>query len=207
MTGLLADKVKRLNEMLLDVNQEVKELVKLIVENIPEWERLLGLEQHDIHDYTLDVHTLLVLEKVREFEKFRNLKEENRLILLYAGLLHDIEKKEKEVDPSHPERGAVKSSQILYRLGFSEGFINSVYSLIKNHQLLGLIASDRMAFVPEDLASIYGDSLLLELQAMLSIADIKSVKKNEAFFNENMNKKIWEITEKTRLLMQNKNNY
>lgn len=198
MTGFITESVKKLNEILLNGYKEENELVELVIENIPEWGRLISLKQHDIHDYTLDVHTLLVVQKLKEYENFNKLNEYNRLIVLYAALLHDIEKKENEVDPSHPERGAVKSSRILYRLGFSEHFINNVYLLIKYHQLLGLIASGRVDFAPEKLVKIYEESATLELQTILSIADIKSVKKDEAFFSAEMNEKIWEITEKTK---------
>ena len=203
MTELLTARIKKLNEALLDINQNEDELIKLITENIPEWTRLLKCKQHDIHDYTLDIHTLHVIKKIREFKTFGELKEFDRLVLLYAALLHDIEKKENEVDPEHPYRGAKKSGEILYKLGFTENFTNRVYLLINYHQILGLIGSGKVSFPFEELAAIYKDPLLLDLQTMLSIADIKSVKKNEAFFNEKMNKKIHEAVEGIKFFIKN----
>ncbi|MCK5177210.1 MAG: hypothetical protein KAQ92_05780, partial [Candidatus Aenigmarchaeota archaeon] len=139
----LSEKTRKLNEVFLDTSwQEVdfdcqnfknginiddenltdkqNEFIKLIIENIPEWKRLLSCKQHNIHDYCLDIHTLSVLKKLQEFENFKKLKNYDKLVLLYAALLHDIEKNEKEVDPEHPKKGAEKSSSILFRLGFSE---------------------------------------------------------------------------------------
>ncbi len=201
MTGLIAENVKKLNDALLDLKIRESDFVEIITENIPEWQRLMGSKQHDIHDYTLDVHTLLVFKKIRESQNFLNLNEYEQLILLYAAILHDIEKQEHQIDPSHPERGAVKSSAILYRLGFSEDFINRVYILIKYHQVLGLMASGRICILPEKLASIYNDASLIELQKILAIADIKSVKKDESFFNENMDARIHELVDEVKKLL------
>ncbi|OGI02214.1 MAG: hypothetical protein A2Y25_04690 [Candidatus Melainabacteria bacterium GWF2_37_15] len=203
MTSLINANIQKLNDALLDIKQGDDKLIKLIVENIPEWARLLECKQHNIHDYTLDIHTLHVIKKIREFKTFGELKEFDRLVLLYAALLHDIEKKENEVDPEHPYRGAKKSGEILYKLGFTENFTNRVYLLINYHQILGLIGSGKVSFPFEELAAIYKDPLLLDLQTMLSIADIKSVKKNEAFFNEKMNKKIHEAVEGIKFFIKN----
>ncbi len=212
----LSKEAKKLNRLLLEVswesanfdddyfkdglehgakylNEEQKTFLTAIVEIIPELRRILRCRQHLTHDYCLDVHTLSVIKKIREFENFKNANDYEKLILLYSALLHDIEKFENEVDPEHPVRGAKKSSAILFRLGFEEDFINSVYLLIKHHQVLGLLVSEKISFSKEELAGIFRDARLLELQAMLSIADIKSVKKKELFLGENMEKKLKKI--------------
>jgi len=215
----LTENVKILNRQLLEVSwkevdfdsekfangvfsevlcEEQNELICLITKNIPEWQRLLGCRQHCTHDYCLDIHTLSVLKRVKEFEEFKKLENYDKLILLYSALLHDIEKTENQVDPEHPVKGSKKSSSILFRLGFDEEFINSVYLLVNYHQVLGLMASDKISFSDEDLVKIFKNPKILELQTMLSIADIKSVKKNEMFFNGNMDEKIREIISKIR---------
>ena len=217
----LSEKVRELNRLLLNVNWEdvdfdcpnfqngissenkklnpqQKALMEAIIENIPEWKRLLSCKQHYIHDYCLDIHTLSVIKKIREFKTFEDLDNYEKLILLYSALLHDIEKYENEVDPEHPMRGAEKSSSILFRLGFSEDFISSVYLLINYHQVLGLMAAGKISFPNEELVGIFRDSSLLNLQTMLSIADIKSVQKNESFFKKDLDKKLKEITDSIR---------
>ncbi len=212
----LSEEVNELNRLLLDVkwenvdfdsevfdgglcadnkllNSKQKKLLQVVLQNIPEWERLLACKQHFIHDYYLDIHTLSVIKKVREFEKFGSLDDYQKLLLMYSALLHDIEKTENEIDPEHPTKGAKKSSAILYRLGFNEDFINSVYLLIKHHQILGLLASKRVSFTPQEIIEIFKDPGLLDLHAMLSVADIKSVKKNESFMKQDMEKILDEI--------------
>lgn len=193
MTKQISNKVKKLNNLLLDEFSTENDMQCIIVENIPEWNRLINCKQHNIHDFTLDVHTFQVIRRIRESTCYRLLVDVDKLIVLYAGLLHDIDKAENAVDPQHPQRGAELSSEILYRLGFSEEFISSVYILIKYHQVLGLIASGKITFSSEELAKIYHNSTLIELQSILAIADIKSVKKNEAFYNENVHGQIHKV--------------
>ena len=131
-----------------------------------------------------------MIKEIQKEKLYKTLSKFNKLILLYTALLHDIAKNEKEVDPQHPAKGAEMASSILYRLGFEEDFINDVYVLIKNHQILGLIACNKMQLNAENLAQVFKKQQLIDLIAILSIADIKSVKRNEAFFNEKIGQNI-----------------
>ncbi|OGI23653.1 MAG: hypothetical protein A2287_08525 [Candidatus Melainabacteria bacterium RIFOXYA12_FULL_32_12] len=207
---LLPEETRRLSELLLSVNWDSidfdiiyhnkvdfsvlkdnqAKLLNLILENIPEWKRLIDCKQHITHDYDLSIHTLLVIKEIQKEKLYKTLSKFNKLILLYTALLHDIAKNEKEVDPQHPAKGAEMTSSILYRLGFEEDFINDVYVLIKNHQILGLIACNKMQLNAENLAQVFKKQQLIDLIAILSIADIKSVKRNEAFFNEKIGQNI-----------------
>lgn len=175
------------------LSEDQMELIKLILENIPEWERLVNCKQHPTHDYDLGIHTLLVIKKMHQLSQYHTLSRYNKLMLMYTALLHDIEKVEKEVDPEHPAKGAKTASDVLYRLGFEEEFINDIYLLIKNHQLLGLIASGKIRLNPAELAYMFKKEQLIELLGVLAIADIKSVKKKEAFFSEKIGQNIEHI--------------
>jgi|GEM_PF-1978741 len=223
----LPDEIKELNRLLLDVkwdnldfdssyfqegiypdnqilNTDQIRLIQAILDNIPEWNRIIACKQHYTHDYCLDIHTLSVLKKIRGFNRFNTLDDYKKLILLYSALLHDIEKYENEVDPEHPNRGAKKASSILFRLGFDEKFINSVYLLINHHQVLGLLAAGRISFSPEQLIEIFKDAELLDLQIILSIADIKSVKKNESFMGKGMEEKLEQIIQNIKEVINTK---
>lgn len=180
-------------------------LIRNIIKYIPEWERVVGCKQHDIHDYCLDFHTIAVLKNLQSQEKFQKLSDYNKLILLYSGLLHDLEKNENEIDPEHPIKGAKKSSSILYRLGFDENFINTVYQLIKNHQVLGFLSSGKVILSDEELVNIFKIPFHVELLIILSIADIRSVKKDGSFFKSGQNEKFNELKEKIKSLIVEKN--
>jgi len=211
-----SDEVSQLNEMLLSVSwQDVElndcsfekeneincsglsdqqnDLIRKIIKHIPEWKRLIGCKQHRIHDYCLDFHTIAVLKNIQKHEDFDKLTKYDKLALLYSALLHDIEKNENEVDPEHPIKGAKISSSILYRLGFSEDFIDNVYTLVKYHQVLGFMVSGKINLTDDEISGMFKTPMLLDLQMILSIADIKSVKKDESFYEDGLTEKLGEL--------------
>lgn len=215
----LARSVKELDDMLLEVewdhtdfeeipvksgiadikfSKEQLALIDKITDIIPDWKRVLNCRQHATHDFCLDLHTLLVIKKIKENQKYKDLNKINKLKILYSALLHDIEKNENEVDPLHPAKSAEKASEVLYKLGFSDEFINDVYILIRNHPILGLTAGQRIPMNCPKLADEIKNAQNLELLEIMSIADIKSVKKNEAFFKPEINLKIDEIVKQTK---------
>ena len=223
----LSNEVKQLNELLLSVSwkeadlddcsfdngqeincssllEEQNNLIRNIVKYIPEWKRLIGCKQHQIHDYCLDFHTISVLKNLQKHEDFNKLRKYDKVILLYSGLLHDIEKNENEVDPEHPIKGAKKSSSILYRLGFGEDFINSVYLLVKYHQVLGFMISGKVNLTDDELVKIFKTPVLVDLHAILTVADVKSVKKDESFCKEGLNEKLGQLKEKIKNLINSK---
>jgi hypothetical protein len=221
----LSDEVRQLNEMLLSVNwkeadlddcsfengyeincpklsEQQNELIRNIIKYMPEWKRLIGCKQHQIHDYCLDFHTISVLKNMQKHEDFDKLRKYDKLLLLYSALLHDIEKNENEVDPEHPIKGAKKSSSILYRLGFSEDFINNVYLLVKYHQVLGFMASGKISLTNDEIVDMFKNPMLVDLQVILSLADIKSVKKDGSFHKDGLNEKMGELKEKIKNVLK-----
>jgi hypothetical protein len=221
----LSEEIKQLNEMLLfvdwkevDLNscffensdqinghglsEQQNDLIRNIVACIPEWKRLIGCKQHNIHDYCLDIHTLTVLKNIQKHEDFEKLSKFEKLILIYSALLHDIEKNENEVDAKHPLKGAEKSGSILYRLGFSENFINSVYLLVKYHQVLGLMASGKINLTNSEIVDMFKKPVIVDLQVILSTADIKSVKKDGSFFTDGMDAKFKALKKEIKNLIR-----
>lgn len=186
------------------LTDDQKTLLYLIKELIPEWKRIIGCKQHHTHDYTLDIHTLLVIKKIQETVEYEKLTHYDKLLLLYTALLHDLEKAENEVDPEHPAKSAEKSCSILYRLGFGEEFIDSVYTLIFNHQVLGFAAVDKLKINDHEFAKTIKSPALINLLTIMTISDIKAVKKDEAFFNNNIKTKISQITQRIHQCLRNK---
>jgi len=208
----ISGKIENLNKKLLSENwvtgdfntgmfsQEQKSLLEDIILHIPEWKRTIGLKQHSFHDYSLDIHILLVLKNLHNSAEYQNLNIDKKLILIYSALLHDIEKNENEVDQMHPVKGAEKSCTILYRLGFEEEFINTVYALIRFHQVLGLIVSERIKFSDDELLKMFKNPDIVDMQAILSAADIKSVKKDGVFYIDDFDEKFAKIKDRIKSL-------
>lgn len=164
------------------LTKEQRKFFNLLLNNFFEWKKIIGRKQHLTHDYTLDIHMLCVVQKIRADERYQKLTEINRLKILYLAILHDIEKLENTVDPQHPVNSAQTVLKVLYRLGFEEFFINDVCNLIKNHQILGLMAADRINFSEKEIVETFKNIELFELFMIFSKADIQSVKKDGLFY-------------------------
>jgi len=171
-------------------------LINSLLQVMPEWQRLIGGNQHHIHDFTLDIHTISVVKYVFSNPKFLVLSENYKLLMLYSALMHDLEKNTDEIDPEHPVKSSKKSSIILFRLGFDEKFIENAYLLIKYHQLPGYMVSGKVVLSDEEISSMYKNPDLVELQMILSIADVKSVKKHEGFYPEGLDLRLEELKAK-----------
>jgi len=190
------DSLELKNGLILDNNiftSDQIELFELLLSIVPEWRRVIGCKQHKTHSYCLDMHILSVIKKIMDQEDYKRLDDYYKLIILWSGLLHDIEKEESIIDPDHPAKGAEKAKLILDRLGFDKYFVTSVYTLVKYHPIIGFMTIDRLHLNITDFTDKIKDEKLIDLFIIFSIADIKSVKSNEAFYNENINSNIKRI--------------
>ena len=90
---------------------------------------IVGRPQHSGHEFNLDDHVLLVIDRVRPC-KFFELSTLDRENLLLAAMLHDIAKKASVVDPEHEKRGATLSRVLLSELCFAQRRIQTVAAII-----------------------------------------------------------------------------
>jgi [protein-PII] uridylyltransferase len=116
---------------------------------LPAYGQIVGQMQHDLfHSYTVDAHTLLVIENMRRFllpendERFpvtsRVARRLPKIELLYlAGLFHDIGKGR---GGDHSELGAVDAREFCEEHGLSRRDTNLVEWLVRNHLLMSAVA-------------------------------------------------------------------
>lgn len=109
---------------------------------LPEFDELMKCEQNTPHHcYTVGEHTLAALMAVKDLDS--DLSERDRTSLRVATFLHDVAKPcmkttdEKGVDhfKMHPEKGAEMAKDILRRLKYDNKTIDTVYALVKYHDL------------------------------------------------------------------------
>ena len=75
--------------------------MNLIIKALPEFISVIGKQQHNTQNYSLDVHMLLALGYSVSNVEYFDLKQNERAILKFSALLHDIAKKEAIVDTGH----------------------------------------------------------------------------------------------------------
>ncbi|HYO93926.1 MAG TPA: HD domain-containing protein, partial [Polyangiaceae bacterium] len=167
----------------------LKELhdVGLLVAMIPEFAPVVGRVHHDVyHVYTVDVHSVAAVDRLREFCRGELAPEHplgSRLaaeisrpnVLFFAALLHDIG---KDIGGrSHDERGREMAGAILSRLGVAEADVREVQHLVLKHLRMYHVATRRDLDDPKTIESfceeVHGSEGLRELY-ILTLCDVST---------------------------------
>lgn len=132
----LVEKFSNNNNSTVKNNPELAQELNNIVKAFPEFLTTIGRKQHGTHDFTIDIHTLKVLQGVITNSRFQKLPEADRKLLQIATLMHDLTKAEGLKDKLHPQYAAYDTYYILEKMNLTEAEKLKVYQLIKNHDWL-----------------------------------------------------------------------
>ncbi len=108
----------------------LKEYFDNILKEIPEFVGIIGKLQHKTHAYAIDIHTIKTLQSAYKDPIYETLTAENKGILKYAILLHDIGKKGGIIDHGHEFVSAEYAERILKPSPIKSKIIAD----IKNHE-------------------------------------------------------------------------
>lgn len=153
---------------------------------LPEFGQITGQMQHDLfHIYTVDAHTLQVVENMRRFSypeaesQFpvaakiaRNLPKPE--LLYIAGLYHDIAKGR---GGDHSELGRLDAENFCRRHRLSDWDTKLVVWLVEKHLIMSMTAQRKDISDPEvirEFAQSMGDKLHLDYLYALTVADIRA---------------------------------
>ncbi len=175
------------NSVQIEGEEELSDELTLLFNAITELYTTVGKKQNRAHDFTLDIHTLCVLQNVMNDPDYETLSKEDKRTLQITALLHDITKKEGINDEAHAETGAAAASLILERLNFSNKKRKDVSKLIEEHEWLKNYNSpnkneDEKTQYARNLSKRLNSSNLAKMEAILTKADMLAVKKEGAFF-------------------------
>lgn len=120
--------------------------IKTLVELIPELKLLEATPQEpEYHgEGNVFIHTNMVLEAMINGPDYNRATEDERFVLFYAALLHDIAKPSTTVidevtgkigQPGHSRRGAIDARIMLWRAGVPFGLREEICRIITVHQL------------------------------------------------------------------------
>jgi hypothetical protein len=166
---------------------------------LPELYTTVGKVQHGVHDYTIDIHSLSVLQKCMNISDFDNFSDKDKRIIMISALLHDITKEEHEIDKSHPANSSFDSYYILEKFNLPKEEQMSIYQLIKNHDMLehcnGTVYDTKLKDYrhindaeQDKIVQNYAYELhtgnLAKLETVFTKADLLSVKKDGSFYNK-----------------------
>lgn len=154
---------------------------------VTDFGRIRFLPQYDVyHQYTVDLHTIAVLENIDEFERVDGLEDERLLRTIFsklerpmtlrlAGLFHDIA---KGGGSGHEIKGENIARPILQRFALPTDDIEDVVFLIRNH-----LAMTHLAFKKdihdEALINRFAENVMsqrrLDMLFLLTYSDLKAV--------------------------------
>ncbi len=178
-------------ELLRSPHQMVKQLRRMarygiLGRYLPEFGKIMGQMQHDLfHIYTVDAHTLQVLQNMRRFASpeataelplvAKLYKSLPKIVLLYvAGLYHDIAKGR---GGDHSMLGMIDAERFCRRHRLSAWDGKLVSWLVENHLLMSMTAQRKDIDDPEvidEFARAVGDKLHLDYLYLLTVADIRA---------------------------------
>jgi [protein-PII] uridylyltransferase len=152
---------------------------------IPSFGRIVGRMQYDLfHAYTVDEHTLFVVNNLRRFALTRFDHEyphcsplmqsfEKPEIAYLAGLFHDIAKGR---GGDHSELGAVDAETFCLENGLSQYEARTVAWLVRNHLVLSMTAQKKDISDPDvinEFATMVRDQMHLDYLYVLTVADVR----------------------------------
>lgn len=175
---------------------------------LPEFGRISLLIQHDLyHSYTIDEHTLRVVEALDELSNgddsrranLRSVLEEveDPAVLYLSLLLHDIGKGQ---GPGHVPRGVKIAERICKRLQLSKTQSAKVLSLVAHHITMAHISQRRDLTEPH-VASEFAAEMKtkdeLNMLLLLSYADMNGV--GPGVWSEWKGHLLWDLYERSRI--------
>jgi [protein-PII] uridylyltransferase len=177
---------------------------------LPEFGRISLLIQHDLyHHYTIDEHTLKVIEALDELNNSEDSRrahlravfdEVQDVALLYLSLvLHDIGKGQGS---GHVARGVSIAERVCRRLQLGPEAAKKVVLLVQHHITMAHISQRRDLTEPRvaaELAVQTGTPDTLNMLLLLSYADMNGV--GPGVWSEWKGNLLWELYERTRLQM------
>lgn len=114
-------------------SKELKYTMDTIINGLGEFCVTIGKQQHPTHDYSVDIHTLKLLQNAMNNPLYNKLSDEGKLILKLSTFLHDLGKKGKVITKGHAAQSKVYAQDILKDFDFPQGTKDRITNTIENH--------------------------------------------------------------------------
>ena len=175
-----------------------------LIQGLPEFTSIVGKEQHGTHAYSVDIHTLKVLQSAMNNPLYERLTDNDKTILKIAALFHDLGKRSEVVDSGHASLSAEYATAILDKFPFPQEMKDRIIDIVDNHHWFEAYNTDKVT--AEDVAvrcRRHEDFVIYEI---LAKADFENVNKyfhishskdvtNQAEFDKFMQNKMKAIDE------------
>lgn len=165
-----------------DCPQHLTDWLNAITKAMPELLLLTGKRQHPTHNYTVDVHTLKVLQGAMADKRYSSLPDNDKTVLKLAILMHDLTKKEGEIDKTHPECASKDAEKILKRFDLTSEMKTQICLIIRNHDWLERY--NKCITTAGEFAMLFKDGNNFLMECILAKADLQAVQRDGGFYEK-----------------------
>ena len=124
------------NETLFE-DAELKKLFDAVIKGLPEFTGVVGKEQHNTHEYSVDIHTLKVLQSAMNNPLYSTLSNKDKTVLKMSVLFHDLGKPGGRIDNTHANTSAYYADGILEKIKLPSEVKDRITDIIQNHHWFG----------------------------------------------------------------------
>ena len=171
----LIDEFTTKNETMVK-DPELKALLDTLVKGLPEFTTVVGKVQHGTHAYTVDIHTLKVLQYAMNEPGYAKLSDQDKTILKLSALVHDFGKKEGVIDEGHAVLSSEYVSGILAKFQLPETVKYRIIELVSNHHWFAAYNKGEMS--SQTVAALCRNPEDFEISKILAKADLLGVNDN-----------------------------
>lgn len=169
-------------------NKTIEKELNEIVSVLPELRTMINKPQHKTHDFDVFKHSLKVMQKVVQDEKFEQLNDSDKKIMLLATLMHDITKYEGTSDGTHPMESSYDTFFIAKKFNLPKDEEIKLYTLIRHHEWLSKVntakTEEERQKAQQSIAFDLQQNNLFDMELMFTHADLKSVKNSDLFHDK-----------------------
>lgn len=152
---------------------KVQEAMQKIINGMPEFTMTIGKVQHGTHVYSVDIHTLEVLQKSLNHPEYENLSDEGKQVLKLSVLMHDFGKNGNVVTKGHARQSKADAKMVLENYDISQNIKDRVLNQVENHHWFesfnkGLTTAD-------DVKNIFKTPEDLKIAKIMAKSDLESI--------------------------------
>lgn len=143
----------------------------------------IGKVQHGMHLYSVDIHSLLVLQKSLNNPLYKELSNESQQVLKLTALIHDFGKEGKVITRGHATISRAEAEKFIDNYNLPKEIKERVLNQVEHHHWFK--SYNKGILDEEGILKIFNTPEDLKIAKILAKSDFESVNPN--FHLDNMN--------------------
>lgn len=154
-------------------DKQTNQVINKIIKGMPEFAMTIGKEQHGTHIYSVDIHTLEVLQKSLNHPEYEGLSDDGKGVLKLAVLMHDFGKNGKVVTTGHAKQSTIDAKMVLQNYNMDESIKKRVLNLVENHHWFE--SFNKGEITSDDVKDIFKTPEDLKIAKIMAKGDLESI--------------------------------